>query len=473
MFSKSNSNLNMKKNHLLSFKAVITFCFLFLSFTNASLFTEFGKGLGIIPKHCSSKQFFIKSVINDKGDDLKNFAGNSEHSDFCENTQSDISCCTSEEQSILGDWWLNKSNQQLDNESRYDNRKTKTRATLSYTGILLANHHQFINAANKILTSEKKTSYCEKSAKAFLDHNLEFEMIKDFQVNSERCLNLTDSYQKELICNSCNSAKQDLINYENGKMGISNNFCKKVESECMDTYKMNLNHVFPYLKALEQLSRCNHEGVKKFSAVQYPIEFEKIDQNENFIEKICPEVVSLYNQSPLLEGDFDFVISLYFNAHDLTQNHPDLKLENYIKVIDENSESSTDLEKSISLNSSVNRLRVLSNKNKDNSEDMLKSMEETIKESAKDYQNQKGDQRNLEDDSKNFEDPLKGMENDLPSTSRNANDYDNSDNQRKLDCIARMRAEELKKIQDKARKEKLERERKEREEARKEAERLR
>lgn len=98
---------------------------------------------------------------------------------------------------------------------------------------------------------------------------------------------------------------------------MNKNSCKEIASNCWATGKRNIEQVYPYLKAVENLSRCTFEGKKNsFEELVFVSSGTVIKQMPDTSDKVdgdlCAHMVSLGSETNVnTEGDADFLKKLY------------------------------------------------------------------------------------------------------------------------------------------------------------------
>ena len=253
------------------FKAAFISCLIFSSLSNVFLNKnkKIVQGSNIIDnintESCIAKNFFLNSQnisSNSKNmfyETLTKVTKSNEDGlifeNFCDN-QDDTSCCTDHDKTLLKQWWIEKMS--YNSDSKYQTRKLNTKSALAYKQILLENADLFRSTSEAIMQNINSNEKCKQSAEDYIKLNdNHWNKMKDYKTKHEKCQKLTDTYQEDLICSACDKFKQYEVNFTNQKFSLDEKFCSKVFSECSEIMALNLEHVHPYLKSIENLAKCD------------------------------------------------------------------------------------------------------------------------------------------------------------------------------------------------------------------------
>ena len=120
--------------------------------------------------------------------------------------------------------------------------------------------------SNRIIKdSEGPSEFCLKAAKNFTKNFKNSvisskNFIDNFGTNQNKCFELTNKLQLNILCGLCNPDFNQTINFQDRKVFIDKNGCEDISFKCRDTVSTNLSMIYPYLRHLEPLMRCSPDG---------------------------------------------------------------------------------------------------------------------------------------------------------------------------------------------------------------------
>ena len=268
-----------------------------------------------VENQCQSIGFF-------RDDDTTGIKTSKNTSHFCRNVKN--TCCNENDFQALKYWWqgeiLNEQNPLL-NETRYDRRKRRIEMVLLYTKAILRLYPKYKQAANRLFKNPKASRQCFESATAFLAFDFPedylykgaFEVEERYEKPVETCMNVVDELQTALMCSACNPLAQPFMDLQkNSTVFLDEKTCKVLNDRCYDSVKVNIEHVYPFLKVLEPLIRCNMDGTEPHNE-----RHRYLINNDEFIDirkfkatdiDLCTKVLSFgENLNVSSEGDPGYV----------------------------------------------------------------------------------------------------------------------------------------------------------------------
>ena len=244
-------------------------------------------------------------------------------SQFCHKIKS--TCCNQNDFEALKFWWEGDRNQldSLIKETRYERRQRRIKMVLVYTKAIISNYNQYQKIARKIFHNENSSRICFEVATNFLSMKFNKSMIKDYEQNQKRCMASITKLQTSFMCSACDPEAQDSLDFHKGEIKLDEKTCDFLKEECSYSIHKNISQIYPYLKVVEPLVRCNQNG-QITKRHQYLINDSRIidlnykeikDIQFKFDSKICPKILTFGENLNLnSEGDAGYVLGIYMNS---------------------------------------------------------------------------------------------------------------------------------------------------------------
>jgi len=254
--------------------------------------------------NCPSFEYFNKDLTPTEFNDLK-------ETKYCANVNHE--CCDDTMLMKLAKWWQGKNEIEKSEFSRAEIRKQKLTAIAYFTSYFLKQHKNFRKWAESLIESNEAEGNCKEHAKNFQSLGISGADVAGLYLQDlNTCWTFINKFQTSILCGSCNPNLQKTLDFASGKIYLNAASCKEIASNCWALGKRNIEQVYPYIKAVENLSRCSYEGRKNdFDELvlmsggtvvkQMPDTSDKVDGN------LCPLLVSLGSETNVnTEGDADF-----------------------------------------------------------------------------------------------------------------------------------------------------------------------
>jgi len=262
------------------------------------------------PPKCPSFEYFNKHLTKEDLDEFKD-------QKFCANVSHE--CCDDTMLKKLAKWWQGKNEVNNNSEfSRAEVRKQKLQAIAYFTSYFLREHKNFKKWAEQLLESNETEGYCKENAKNFQSLEVSGPDVANLYLQDmNTCWTFINKFQTSILCGSCNPKLQTALDFVNGKIIVNNATCQEIATNCWAMGKRNIEQIYPFLKALENLSRCNYDGKKNdFEELtlvssgtvikEMPDTKDKVDGN------VCPHLLSFGSETNVnSEGDSEFLTKLY------------------------------------------------------------------------------------------------------------------------------------------------------------------
>lgn len=238
-------------------------------------------------------------------------------------TAVDSSCCTED------DWSLLEQNFQGDktrgNEeslfNRYQRRVNQSIITLNK---ILKLQESIKTNANEMLAVKDVSSPCKAAADTIkASSRITATYSQTYKTQVERCLPALSVFVDSLYCSACDFKAKDRYDSVTKTMTWSNKSCKAYADACLQMMDENVNYIYPYIDAVETLSRCTKVGSLNTALNQYKyIEFvspaassELTNCSKNPLEgntdcvSLCKKALSIST-----EGSYEILNSSYILA---------------------------------------------------------------------------------------------------------------------------------------------------------------
>jgi hypothetical protein len=238
---------------------------------------------------CQSFEFFNKEL---SATDLDAFRGTK----FCSNVSTD--CCDSTMLMKLAKWWQGPNQILQTSFSRAEIRNQKLTSIAYFTSYFLKLHKSLRKWAESLIDSDLPDPECKTHAKNFQSLEVQGNQVVNLYLEDlNTCWSFINRLQTSILCGSCNSKLQKALDFPSGKIFINQNGCKEIATNCWAMAKRNIEQVFPYIKAVEGLSRCSFEGkntgVEELVLVSSGTVLKEMPDTSDKVDgSVCGELVS-------------------------------------------------------------------------------------------------------------------------------------------------------------------------------------
>ena len=185
-------------------------------------------------------------------------------------------CCTNEELKALKNWWQGPTNQIDGKEtSRQNERAQKDADIVLFTESIIKLYPELKTISENILarTNFSDDSFCKKTAKEIT--NFDQSKFAQYITLYEQCSTFVGKMQSTVLCATCDPKMQNAVNLFEGKVLFDQNTLKEFNKGCGALVEFNNKTLFPYSKAVENLTKCNmRTGAKDDIMVDLSIGFE-------------------------------------------------------------------------------------------------------------------------------------------------------------------------------------------------------
>jgi len=149
------------------------------------------------------------------------------------------------------------------------------------------------------------------------------ELLVNYKREMEKCWNFTNQVQTTVLCDVCNSKLQGSMDFKSNQIFLNKDSCASVTDSCYYMTKLNVSVVYPYLKLLEVLSRCDKNGKIKdkietltFNSSSL-LRMEQLpDDSKDLKDPICSKMVSFGSRTNVnSEGDGHYLKALFMRTN--------------------------------------------------------------------------------------------------------------------------------------------------------------
>lgn len=138
---------------------------------------------------------------------------------------------------------------------------------------------------------------------------------------------------RTFLCSVCDPNSSDFLDIKRKYFRVETKTCEDIMLECVNLVAMNEGVIAPYLKALNDISRCDDFGSLSTTLSSYEAPANKVQEdfitnckNTGDCTDLCENSIVLGGElSPVLEGDDTYVLGVYKNAMDFLNSQYDLK----------------------------------------------------------------------------------------------------------------------------------------------------
>jgi len=286
---------------------------------------------------CPAISYFAGYNTNGLGKVVPNFTG------FCPNL--DDTCCGYDDFKLIQNWWQEPQVEISVNSSsmmaaRVDLRKQSQQNVFLFTKELLKLKDDIYETAQRISSMETSDDYCSSSAKRVLRHDFEQSLIFNYQKEAEVCWEFIDELQVSLMCSACDPKAQKYLNFADKQIHVDEDTLSKFTLSCSSMIKLNVQKLYPYLRLIEHLARCDRFG-KISSKEQIHFPHDQIVTSKIFGANIPKkEVANLLSFGTKLninsEGNEEYLVKLLANtmdmiSHDVSYLNEEISLDTLLR----------------------------------------------------------------------------------------------------------------------------------------------
>jgi hypothetical protein len=212
------------------------------------------------PVNCPAISYFLGTKSAGLGKTVRNYTG------YCSNL--DKTCCSYEDFKGIQNWWQEPTqtlalNQNQITISRAELRKQKQQNIYLFTTQILKYSSKILETAQKIQDDTSADEFCSSAATRVARHELPQNLLKNFQKEAEICWNFVNELQNSLMCSACDPEAQKWLNFSDPidpSITITQDTFNKFSLNCQGMLKINLNNLYPYLRQIEHMARCDPNG---------------------------------------------------------------------------------------------------------------------------------------------------------------------------------------------------------------------
>jgi hypothetical protein len=156
---------------------------------------------------------------------------------------------------------------------------------------------------------------------------------EDYLKSAYACWAKLDQMNRSFLCSICDPNSSDFLDIKRKYFRVETKTCTDVMLECVNLVSISQEIINPYLKALNDISRCDKhgslkKGVTSFCAPQNQVHPDYLAncKNTGDCTDLCEQTLVLGGElSPTLEGDDGYVLGVYKNSIDFLHQQYDLK----------------------------------------------------------------------------------------------------------------------------------------------------
>jgi hypothetical protein len=129
---------------------------------------------------------------------------------------------------------------------------------------------------------------------------------------------------RSFLCSICDPKTSDFLDISRKYFRVETKTCSDVMLECINLVSMSQALINPYLKALNDISRCDLDGSLKKNLLPYNAPNNQLHpdhitncKNTGDCTDLCEQSLLLGGElSPTLEGDDGYLLGVYKNSID-------------------------------------------------------------------------------------------------------------------------------------------------------------
>jgi hypothetical protein len=213
-------------------------------------------------------------------------------------TAVDSSCCTDDDWSLLEQNFQGAKTRGNEESlfNRYQRRLNQAVITLNK---ILKVQESIKTNANEMLAVKDVSSPCKAASETIkASTRITATYSQTYKAHVEKCLPALSLFVDSLYCSACDFKSKDRFDAATKTMTWSNKSCKAYADECLPLISENLSYIYPFIDAVETLSRCTKTGMLNAAMNQYKF--------IEFISNSASTEVSNCSKNPL-EGNTDCV----------------------------------------------------------------------------------------------------------------------------------------------------------------------
>ena len=193
----------------------------------------------------------------------------------------------------MKNWWEKAEGTEI--ESRADRYHRRILEVIKYTQYLLNWQTSIVDHADKQLTYQGVSTYCQTAATNFKNFTLAPNAASTYAHYASDCADFLTTFSTTIISNTCNAYASTWYDTQNKSITLDRNVAARAGGACANLSSFLISTVTPYLDLVAPVMRCD-AGHQVSSRAQYsraPCQITLDDANTcrnttNPVEAIAP-----------------------------------------------------------------------------------------------------------------------------------------------------------------------------------------
>lgn len=242
-------------------------------------------------------------------------------------------CCTAKELISLKKWWQGTSKQKGIEKSRETQRFQQDEDIVIFTLSIINYAKDLQSMSLRILENEhiSENSYCKTNAKVF--QNFGIPRRRNYIEYFDSCSEFISKIHTSIICSACDPSLQQALDLTNKNVLFDKKTLITFNEKCSNLVDFNLKYLFPYLRLVEELVKCNVNSGRKRKSWK---DLAQLPENNKQNDK--PTSRGLQGGIGLDQGDASSDISLTINESNIKEllsfgTKPSIQLEGNLEFL--------------------------------------------------------------------------------------------------------------------------------------------